>query len=61
MKTAVPLMAGLAGMLMNDPIRIPKIPSHKIETKEEEQQLSKKKLQKMKGKKARKNRGNNRL
>lgn len=39
-----------------------KIPSHKIEKKEEEkpEQISKRKLQKMKGKKARKNRGKNR-
>jgi len=36
------------------------IPSHKIEQKKEEVQLSKRKIQKMKGKKARKNRGRNR-
>ena len=54
------MFAGVAGMLMNDPIAVPKISSHKIETKKEVQQLSKQKLQKLKGKKARKNRGNNR-
>lgn len=37
-----------------------KISSHKIETKLEDQQLSKQKLQKLKGKKNRKNRGKNR-
>ena len=36
------------------------IPSHKIEQKKEVIQLSKRKIQKMKGKKARKNRGKNR-
>jgi hypothetical protein len=60
MKAAVPLMMGLAGMLMNNPIAVPKIPSHKIEAKEEVQLLSKRATQKLKGKKARRNRGNNR-
>ena len=60
MKPAVPLMMGLAEMLLATPIKLPKIPSHKIEAKEEEQQLSKRKLQKLKGKKNRKNRGKNR-
>ena len=36
------------------------IPSHKIEQKKEEVQLSKRKIQKIKGKKTRKNRGKNR-
>jgi len=36
------------------------IPSHKIELKKEEQALSKQKINKMKGKKNRKNRGRNR-
>lgn len=36
------------------------IPSHKIKQKKEVIQLSKRKIQKMKGKKARKNRGKNR-
>ena len=58
---ALSLLSGVAGMLMNDrSFLVPKIPSHKIEMKEENQQLSKKKLQKLKGKKARNNRGNNR-
>ena len=35
------------------------IPSHKIEQKKEEIQLSKQQIQKLKGKKARKNRGRN--
>ena len=50
----------LAGMLMQDPVRVPKIPSYKIESKKEVQQLSKRRIQKLKGKNARKNRGNNR-
>ena len=55
------LLAGVAGMLMNDrSFSVPKIPSHKIVTKREDQQLSKRKLKKLEGKKARKNRGNNR-
>ena len=37
------------------------IPSHKIEQKKEEVQLSKQQIQKMKGKKARKNRGKKRV
>ena len=36
------------------------IPSHKIEQKKEEIQLSRRQIQKMKGKKARKNRGRKR-
>jgi len=55
-------MALLAGMLATVPEkdRPVVISSYKIETKKEEQQLSKCKMQRMKGKKARKNRGNNR-
>lgn len=61
MKAAIPLMMGLAGMLYKDKsFQVPKIPSHKIEAKEEEQQLSKRRIQKLKGKRNRKNRGNNR-
>lgn len=37
-----------------------KVSSHKIEQKEEKIQLSKQELQRMKGKKARRNRGKNR-
>lgn len=54
------VLLGLAGMLMNAPVAVPKIPSHKIEAKKEEQQLSKQKIQKLKGKRARQNRGTNR-
>lgn len=55
------LMSCVAGMLMNDrSFLVPKIPSHKIETTKEERQLSKRRIQKLKGKKNRKNRGNNR-
>jgi hypothetical protein len=50
----------LAGMLMNVPGEAPKIPSYKIEANEEAQLLSKRRIQKLKGKKNRKNRGNNR-
>ncbi|MCW4050771.1 MAG: hypothetical protein NWE89_13655 [Candidatus Bathyarchaeota archaeon] len=54
-------MMGIAGMLYKDKsFLVPKIPSHKIEAKEEDQQLSKRKIQKLKGKKKRKNRGKNR-
>ena len=61
MKPAVPLMMGLAGMLANDPnFRKASIPSHKIEARKEVQQLSKTRIQKLKGKNARKNRGSNR-
>ena len=56
------VMPFLMGMLASDPnFRKATIPSYKIDAKKEEQQLSKQKLQKLKGKKARKNRGKNRL
>ena len=58
---AMGLMGLTSALLAADPnFQVAKIPSHKIETKEEKQQLSKRRLQKLKGKKARKNRGNNR-
>ena len=60
MKPALPLLAGLAGLLMKEKAHVPVIPSHKIEQKKEAEQLSKRGLQRMKGKGARKNRGNNR-
>ena len=61
MKAAALAMMGLAGMLMNDrSFQVAKIPSHKIEAKKEVQQLSKRRIQKLTGKKARKNRGKNR-
>ena len=56
--SVMPLLMGLLASDSN--FRRVSIPSHKIERKEEEQQLSKQKLQKLKGKKARKNRGKNR-
>ena len=61
MKAAALAMMGVAGMLMNDQsFLVAKIPSHKIEAKQEVQQLSKRRIQKLKGKKNRKNRGRNR-
>lgn len=58
-KLALMTMLGLASTLTykDGPV---KIPSHKIEQKKVEEQLSKQELQRMKGKKARKNRGRNR-
>ncbi len=59
MKTGLALMLAMSATLpVGD--RPAKIPSHKIETKKEEQVLSKRRIQKLKGKKAQKNRGNNR-
>ena len=49
---------GLMSALPGD--RPVKVPSHKIEQKKVEEQLSKQALQRMKGKGARKNRGKNR-
>lgn len=60
MKPGIPLLAGLAGLLMKEKVHVPVIPSHQIERKKEVEQLSKRKMQKMKGKKSRKNRGRNR-
>ncbi len=61
MKAAALAMMGVAGMLMNDrSFQVAKIPSHKIEAKQEDQQLSERRIQKLKGKKNRKNRGRNR-
>lgn len=47
----------LAGMFSEGGKERASIPSHKIEQKKEEIQLSKRQIQKIKGKKARKNRG----
>jgi len=49
---------GLMSSLPGD--RPVKVPSYKVEQKRAEEQLSKQKLQRMKGKKNRKNRGKNR-
>ena len=58
-KAALAMMMGMAASML--PREQPtQIKSYKIEQKEEEIQLSKQKLQKMKGKGARKNRGKNR-
>jgi len=52
------LMALVASLPKGDmPV---KVPSHKIETKKEKEQLSKQAIQKLRGKKARKNRGKKR-
>ena len=58
-KAALAMMMGVAMSLLprEQPV---KISSHKVEQKRPEEQLSKRKLQKMKGKKTRKNRGKNR-
>lgn len=60
MKTTVPFLAGIAGLLMKDKVYVPNIKTHKIERKSEVHQLSKRQVQKKKGKKTRKNRGRNR-
>lgn len=54
------LMAVIAALQPDEPTRKVKISTHEIEQKKEVAQLSKRKLQRMKGKKARKNRGGNR-
>lgn len=59
MKTGLALLAGMLATLPEKD-RPVKIPSHKIEARKETQQLSKRQLQKLKGKRERKNRGNNR-
>ena len=60
-RSSVLALFGLAGLLTRDSMGgISKIPSHRIEQKEEIEQLSHRKMQKMKGKKSRKNRGRNR-
>ena len=51
----------LAGMFSGAGKGRASIPSHKIEQKKEETQLSKQQIQKLKGKKARKNRGRKRI
>ena len=60
MKPALAYMMALADVLKRDKVYVPAIRTHPIEQKEEVEQLSKRKMQKMKGKKARKNRGQNR-
>jgi len=62
MKPYMPLLFGLLNSMRSGsrPAGIAKIPSHKIERKEEVEQLSKRKMLCMKGKKNRKNRGRNR-
>ena len=59
-RAAMSLLAGVSGMLMREKAYVPVVPSHKIERKEKVEQLSERRLQRMKGKKARKNRGRNR-
>jgi len=54
------LMAALASLQSSESGGRVKIPSHVIEPKHEEQEPSKRRLQRAKGKRARKNRGNNR-
>jgi len=54
------MMSSLAELFMKDRVHVPVVPSHKIEQKKEVEQLSKRKLARAKGKKARKNRGQNR-
>ncbi len=56
-KSILPLLMAMLASTTEPPVVVP---SHKIEAKKEEQQLSKRKLQKMKGKKTRTNRGRNR-
>lgn len=59
MKAGLGLLLGMMATLpMGDQPVV--VPSHKIETKKEKQQLSRRQLQQMKGKKTRKNRGKNR-
>lgn len=60
-KAAMALMMGMVAALQPPGSgERTQIKSHKIVTKQVEEQLSKQKLQKMKGKKNRKNRGRNR-
>lgn len=60
MKSSVAVLAGLAGRLMRQKHYVPVVPSHKIEQETYSEQLSKRKLARAKGKKARSNRGRNR-
>ena len=60
MKPALAYMMALADVLKRDKVYVPVIKTHKIEQKEEIQQLSHRKMRKIKGKKNRKNRGRNR-
>lgn len=59
-KAALAMFMGVAMSSLPRKEQPVEISSHKIEQKEEEEQLSKQKLQRMKGKKARTNRGKNR-
>lgn len=59
-RSVVAMVAGLMSGLSRKEDRPAVIPSVKIEQKEEVEQLSKRKIQLMKGKKARKNRGQKR-
>ena len=59
-KAALAMMMGVAMSLLPKEEQPTQIRSYKIEQKKEETQLSKRQVQKMKGKKARKNRGKKR-
>lgn len=60
-KAAQLALLSLVGLMSRPKMEQPtQIRSHKIEQKKEETQLSKQELQRMKGKKARRNRGKNR-
>jgi len=59
-KAALAMMMGVAMSLLPKEEQPTQIRSYKIEQKKEDVQLSKQQIQKMKGKKARKNRGRNR-
>ena len=59
-RSIVPLVLGMLSGLSRKEDRPVIIPSVKIESKEVVEQLSKRKIQKMKGKNRRKNRGRNR-
>lgn len=60
MKPALAYMMALADVLMKHKVYVPAIKTHIPERKEEVEQLSKRKMQKAKGKSTRKNRGRNR-
>ena len=59
-KAALAMMMGVAMSLLPKEEQPTQIQSHKIEQKKEVIQLSKREIQKLKGKKARKNRGRKR-
>ena len=62
MRPYIPLLFGLLNTIRpgSRPAGIAKIPSYKIESERKVEQLSKQKMQRMKGKNKRKNRGQNR-